>query len=166
MTCAKAMFTDFVSARPDQTVSHALKILDEHGIRAMPILDHDGTIIGQFHFRVLLSNLLPVSGEPDMPGRACGGLMDRDLKLTSIVGSQSEVKCADRLKTLLSVKLEDVMDTNFELVHPDTPLLECIRLLVKYRGPLGVTNKGDRKLIGLVTVQSTMRALRGIAVKS
>ena len=101
-----------------------------------------------------------------MTGAACGGLIDRDLRLTSIIGFKSEEKCADRLRALLSTKLEDIMDTNFTVVHPETPLLECIRLLVKHRGPLGVANKGQRKLIGLVTVQSTMRALKHIAVKS
>lgn len=168
MTCAKAMFTDFVWASPEQTVADALKLLEQHGVRAMPILDAEGAMVGEFHFRVLLAHLLPITGEMDLMGMgsASGGLLDHNLKLSSLIGGRSEMKCADRLKALMPIPLQEVMDPNFVLTHPETPLLECIRLLVKHRGPLGVVEKGEKKLIGLVTVQSTMRALERIVAES
>ena len=168
MTCAKAMFTDFVSASPQQTVGDALRLLEQHCVRAMPILDGEGAIVGEFHFRVLLAHLLPITGEVDLMGmgNASGGLLDHNLKLSSLVGERSEMTCADRLKTLMAIPLQEVMDPNHVLTHPETPLLECIRLLVKHRGPLGVVEKGEKKLIGLVTVQSTIRALERITAES
>lgn len=168
MTCAKAMFTDFVSASPEQTVADALKLLEQHGVRAMPILDAEGAMVGEFHFRVLLAHLLPITGEVDLMGmgNASGGLLDHNLKLSSLVGGGSEMTCADRLKALMAVPLQEVMDPDFVLTHPETSLLECIRLLVKHRGPLGVVEKGEKKVIGLVTVQSTMGALETIAAES
>lgn len=166
MTCSKAMFTDFVSVTPDDTVGHALELLEEHGIRSIPVLDSEGGFLGFFHFRRLLAQLLPLSGEMDLLGSpARGGLIDRNLKLTSIIGSSAELNCGDRLTALLSVRLGDVTDTDFAVAHPDTPLLETIRLLIKYRGPLPVVNKGEKKLIALVTVQSMMQALKRIAAE-
>jgi CBS domain-containing protein len=168
MTCAKAMFTDFVSASPEQTVADALNLLEQHGVRAMPILDAEGTLVGEFHFRVLLAHLLPITGEIDLMGMgtASGGLLDHNLKLSSLIGGRSEMKCADRFKALMPIPLQEVMDPNFVLTHPETPLLECIRLLVKHRGLLGVVEKGEKKLIGMVTVQSIVRVLERTAAES
>lgn len=166
MTCSQAMFTDFVSATPDDTVDHALKLLEKHGIRSIPVLDSEGALTGFFHFRRLLAKLLPFSGETDLMGTtARGGLIDRDFKFTSVIGSAAELKCSEQLNTLLSARLRDVTDTDFEVAHPDTPLMETIRILIKYRGPLPVVNKGEKKLIALVTVQSMMQALKRIAAE-
>ena len=166
MTCSKAMFTDVVSATPDDTVDHALNLLAKHGIRSIPVLDSEGVLTGFFHFRRLLVKLLPFSGETDLlGGTAHGGLIDHDLRYTSVIGSEAELNCSERLSALLSARLKDVTDTDFELAHPDTPLMETIRILIKYRGPLPVVNKGEKKLIALVTVQSVIQALKRIAVE-
>ena len=164
MTCSTAMFMKYYSASPDDTVGDALKLLKEHGIRSVPVLDDEGNLMGFFHFRRLLAQLLPLSGETDWMGPATHrGLIDRDIKFTSIIGSSAELRTGDHLHTMLSLRLREVTDTDFETVHPDTPLLETIRILIKYRGPLPVVNKGEKKLIALVTVQSMMQALEKIA---
>ncbi|HXK55790.1 MAG: CBS domain-containing protein [Gammaproteobacteria bacterium] len=166
MTCSTAMFTKFFSAKPDDTVGDALNLLTEHGIRSVPVLDDEGRLMGFFHFRRLLAQLLPVTGETDWSGHATHrGLIDRDIKFTSIIGSSAELRAGNHLHTMLSLKLREVTDTDFEMAHPDTPLLETIRLLIKYRGPLPVVNNGENKLIALVTVQSMMQALERIAAE-
>ena len=164
MTCSTAMFTKFFSAKPDDTVGDALKLLTEHGIRSVPVLDDEGALLGFFHFRRLLAQLLPATGETDWSGHSTHrGLIDRDIKFTSIIGSSAELRAGDHLHKMLSLKLQGLTDTDFEVAHPDMPLLETIRLLIKYRGPLPVVNKGEKKLIALVTVQSMMQALEKIA---
>lgn len=165
MTCATAFFSDFVSARPDQTIEDALHLLREHGIRALPVVDGEGFMVGRFDFIVLLSNLLPGSVTVDMRGTGFEELMDHNLKLASVLNGESEVKCAQRLEALLPVRLEDVMDTEVTTVYPTTPLWEGIRLLVQHRGPLGVVDKESGKLVGLITVQSAMRALARMSAR-
>lgn len=166
MSCSKAMFTDFVSATPDDTVGDTIKLLEARGIRSIPVLDSEGVLTGFFHFRRLLARLLPLSGDTDLLGTtARGGLIDRDFKFTSIIDSSTERNCVEQMNLFFLVKLKDVTDTDYEVAHPETPLLETIRLLLKYRGPLPVVNKGEKKLIGLVTVQSMMQALKRFAAE-
>jgi CBS domain-containing protein len=159
MTCEAAMFADFVSVRSNQTTEDALRLLREHDIRALPVLDAEGVMVGRFDFVVLLSNVLPTSLTVDMRGTGFDELMDHGLKLSSLLGLGNERDCAQRLKAVLAVPVEEIMDREVSLVHPATPLSEGIRLLVQRRGPLGVVEKGGHRLIGLITVQSAMRAL-------
>jgi len=158
MTCAAAMFTDFVSVRRNQTTEDALQLLREHGIRALPVLDAKGAMVGRFDLIVLLSNVLPAL-TVDMRGTGFAELLDRNLHLASAQGVESDLDCAQRLRALLPIRLEEIMDPDVVTVHPTTPLLEGVRLLVQYRGPLGVVERGERRLIGLITVQSAMGAI-------
>jgi len=158
MYCRNALVPKVVTAGPDQTIADALKLLDEHGIRALPIVDPTGKLTGYFNFNVVLSNLLP--GPVTVEHH---GLMDANLRLDFLVDAEDHV--AKHLSELLPVKLSEVMDKDVKVVHPDTPLWEGIRRLFQYGSPMPVVDKDTGKLLGLLSVQSVMCELAKIVGK-
>ena len=147
MFCRNAMVTNVVSAGPEQTIQDALGLFEQHRIRAVPIVDGRGSLLGQFTFDVMLSNLLPgaVLVNPHE-------MMDVNLRLDYLVDAEPDV--AKHLRDLLPTKLSEAMDRDVRVVHPDTPLWEGIRLLVLHGSPIPVVEEKTRKLLGLLSVQS------------
>jgi CBS domain-containing membrane protein len=149
MPCKEAMTTEILTAAPDQSVAQAVALMDEHGIRAMPVVDSKNNLVGMFGFDPLLRALLPVSltiGEHE-------GL---DLRLDYVLHSSSGV--AQRLAKLMTRKVSDVMSQELYTVHPETPLWEGVRLLVKYGSPLPVVREESMFLTGIMTAQTATKA--------
>jgi CBS domain-containing protein len=149
MFCRNALVPQVITAGPDQTIGDALGLLDKHGIRALPIVDATGRLVGQFSFEVVLANLLP--GPVTVEHH---GLMDTNLRLDYLVDAEDHV--AKRLGELLPVRLSEVMDHEPKVVHPDTPLWEGIRRLFQYGSPIPVVDEDRGRLLGLLSVQSVM----------
>lgn len=147
MFCRNAMVTDVVSAGPDQTIRDALGLFEQHRIRAVPIVDRGGKLLGLFTFDVMLSNLLPGAVLVNRHE-----MMDVNLRLDYLVDAEPDV--AKHLGELLPVKLGEVMDREVRVVHPGTPLWEGMRLLVQHGSPIPVVEEKSRKLLGLLSVQS------------
>lgn len=149
MLCRNALVKQVITAGPDQTISDALRLMESHGIRLLPIIDAEGRLVGQFNFNTVLSNLLPgpVTVETH-------GLMDANLRLDYLVDTDDQV--AGRLGALLPVKLGEVMDRELRVVHPETPLWEGIRRLFQYQSPVPVVEESSGILLGLLSVQSVM----------
>jgi len=140
------MLTEIVTAGPDETIRDALTLLERHGIRALPIVDAEGRLLGMFSFDLVLSSLLPKALQMD-----AYELKDVDLRLDYLVDSEEDV--AEQLKALFPVKLGDLMDPQVRVAHPGTPLVEGIRLLARYGSPIPVVEEPSRRLVGLLTVQ-------------
>ena len=152
MSCASAMVSEAVTAGPEQTIGDALDLLQQQGLRALPLVDKAGTLIGRFNFDVVLSNLLPgaVTVEPH-------GLMDANLRLDFLANGEEDL--VERLRALRSVRLADVMDREPIAVTPETPLWEGIRQLFHAGSPIPVVDTQTRRLLGVLSVQSVMREL-------
>lgn len=156
MPCKRAMITDVIAASPDQTIEDILKIFNERGIRGLPVVEN-GEIIGVFHLRNLLQNLLPVNVTLDKG-------VNLDVRLDYLVGAAPGV--AKRLRKLLMIRVRDVMEPIEDLrtVTSETPLWEGVRLLVKFDTPLAVVETEDsKKLTGIITSQSIVKALLEMA---
>ncbi len=158
MFCRNAMVTNVISAGPEQTIRDALGLLEKHGIRAVPIVDGAGVLLGQFTFDVMLSKLLPSALLME-----AHGLMDANLRLDFLVDAEPDV--AKRLGELLPTKLGDVMDRQVQVAHPDTPLWEGIRLLVQHGSPIPVVEETSHRLLGLLSVQSATKRLAELKVE-
>jgi len=149
MFCRNALVEKVITAGPDETIGDALRLMEAHGIRAVPIVDAAGKLLGWFNFEVVLSNLLP--GPVTVKS---SGLMGTNLRLDYLVDAEDHV--AKRLGELLPVKLSEVMDRETKVVHPDTPIWEGIRLLFQYQSPIAVVEEHTGRLLGLLSVQSVM----------
>ena len=95
MSCEEAMITKVVTLDPDQTVEEALAMLTKKNIRAAPVLDDTGKLLGMFSFHHLLTSLLPVSVTMD------DGLQNLDF----VIGAAPGV--SKRLRKLKPQKVGD-----------------------------------------------------------
>ncbi len=155
MPCSEAMITAVVIS-PDQTVKQALEVFNKRGIGSMPVVE-DGNIVGLFNFPDVLKSLLP----PNVTNDNGAGM---DFRLDYTVGSSPEI--ARHLHGILDVKVRDLMDPveKLEMVTPETPLWEAVRLLVKHGSPLAVIEKHhETRLSGIITSQSMVKTLIKIA---
>jgi CBS domain-containing protein len=70
------MTPQVLSARPEQSLADVARFMSEHDVRAVPIVDEGGTLLGMVTHRELLRHLLPdylqrtKSGEVRAPGKA------------------------------------------------------------------------------------------------
>jgi len=156
MLCQNALVPGVITAGPDDTIGDALALLEQHGIRAVPIVDADGMLLGQFNFSMVLSNLLPGPITVDHHG-----LEAVNLRLDYLVDAEETV--AKRLAALLPVKLREVMDADAPVVHPDTPLWEGIRMLFQHGSPIPMVEESNHRLLGLLSVQSAICELAGLS---
>lgn len=165
MPCRDAMITNVITAHADQTVADALNLLEEHGITTVPIVDDNSTLVGLFSFAHLLLTILPMSfGDEGQAEGPMSRLHSMDISLDNLVETKPWV--VNRLIRELPKKLGDTMVKSPPIVHPETPLREGVRLLAKYGSPLIVVDNGDKKLVGLVTYQNTLRALNRLVEKT
>ena len=148
MLCRNAMVTDVISASPDQTNRDALRLFEKCRVRALPIVDAAGKLLGLFTFEGMLSKLLPAALTVDKHEL---NLMDAHLRLDYVVNSTPDV--AKHLRDLLPVALGEVMNRKVQVTHPDTALWEGIRFLVQHGSPIPVVEEESGKLLGLLSVQ-------------
>ncbi len=147
------LITKVISVTPDDTVEHALSVLEKKNIRYAPVLDKEGGLLGMFSLHHLLTNLLPVSVNIE------GGLQNIDFVIGAAPGM------AKRLAGLMTRKVEDVMDRKPHTLKESTPGMEVIRLLVRHGSPLAVVEEESGKLIGLVSEQNAINWLAGSAAQ-
>ncbi|MBL1146716.1 MAG: CBS domain-containing protein [Pseudomonadota bacterium] len=159
MPCQDAMITDVITARPDQTVAEVLAIFYKNQIRAVPVVDEQNRVVGLFNFTHLMENILPVppAGDDEKLGRM------KNMEISLDYFSDTSPWVAKRLSHELPKKLADVMIKNIHMVHPETPLSEGIRLLVKYGSPLPVVKDDNKELSGLISSQTALAALYKIS---
>ncbi len=150
MPCKDAILPDPVVGKKGQTVEELITLLEEKHIRSVPIVDDNNVLLGLFGYDQILDNLLPVSARME------DGLQ----KLDFIIGAAPGV--AKRLKKLYPKLVDEVLDTECCVVHPNTPTWEAVRLIVKYASPIPVVNEENGKLLGIVTEQSLITDFKKI----
>lgn len=158
MPCADAMIKDVITATPDMTVGEAMALFEQHSIRAVPVVDGKGDLIGLFDLRLLLLRLLPlpVTDEDDFIGNTA---RTQFLKVPLDHLANASPWVARRLKDLMARKLGDVMETEPPSVEEDAPLREGIRLIALHGSPLPVVREGTSRLVGLISGQSIIHEL-------
>jgi len=156
MHCRNAMVAKAITAGPDDTIGDALALLEQHGIRAIPIVDAGDVLVGWFNFDVVLANLLPGAITVEHHG-----LEDANLRLDYLVDAEDSV--AKRLAALSAVQLREVMNADVKVIHPDTPLWEGIRMLFRHGSPMPVVEEAGGRLLGLLSVQSAICELAGLS---
>ncbi len=150
MPCENAMITEVVTATADMTVEEVIKLMHDHNIRMVPVLEKDGTLMGVFGNRHLMKNLLPVSVTME------DGLQ----RLDFIAGATPGV--AKRLRKLKPQKVGTLVEKEIMVVRPDTSTWEGVRLIAKYGMPLPVVEKNSGKFLGIISEQSLIDELQRI----
>ena len=142
MTCEKAVITDVVVTTPDQTVTQALKVMDDHRIRRLPVIDENRKYLGSISLRTILRKLLPaaVTMEEGLTNLEFLRNADKDI--------------SDRLEVLSRKTVSEIMATEITCADMNTSLWEAIRILVNDNSPVPVIDENTKQFLGILTFQS------------
>lgn len=135
-----------VSIQKDTLVSEGLKVLQEHRVRKLVVLDGE-RFVGFFSLKGIIRHLLPkaLTLQEEIP----------DMEF--IHGDEADV--IERLGALGEKILSDVVTEPPVFVTNETDLTETLRHLYVHDSPLPVVDKLSRKFLGLVTAQSMLEYL-------
>jgi CBS domain-containing protein len=139
MTAQTIMNPNPVTLRPTDTVGTATEYILNHHLRHLPIVDENGRYLGIFGIYSLLRLILPQAATVE------GGLED----ISFLHGPLSDLG-----KRLRHVEGESVMKglrQDIPLVHPETPLMETVLLLLRARIALPVVEKETGRLAGIIS---------------
>jgi CBS domain-containing protein len=143
MHAIDVMVRDVVTVRPDTDVANAVKLLAEHDVSALPVVDGEG-------------NLLGILSEADLIHRAeIGTEKHRPWWLEAVTGAST---LAEEFAKSHGKKVGEVMTSGAISVSEDTPLSEIATLFERKRIKRVPVVK-DGKLIGIVSRANLIQAL-------
>lgn len=119
------------SVRPTEAVRSVIRLMDEHHVRHVPIVDAEGDLVGLLSHRDLLRSSL--IERPDVPGVLERAVHER-------------------------VRVREVMNPYVETVAPETDIRQAAQIMLENKfGCLPVVN--GRRLIGILTESDFVRFL-------
>jgi len=143
MRAIDVMVRDVVTVRPDTDVAAAIKLLTEHDVSALPVLDREGDLVG------LLS-------EADLIHRTeIGTEKHRPWWLEAVTGAST---LAEEFAKSHGKKVGEVMTDGVISVAEETPLSEIAALFERKRIKRVPVVK-DGKLVGIVSRSNLIQAL-------
>jgi CBS-domain-containing membrane protein len=147
LTARDIMTREVVTIQAEASVEELAKLLEEHRIGGVPVLDQTGVLVGV----VTQSDLVQRSRDLELPPAL--NILDIHLFLET----PSHFK--KRLEKLLGGRVEDVMTETPVSVAPDTPVNEIARLMAS-KGVHTLPVLEGRKLVGIV---GKLDLIRGVA---
>jgi CBS domain-containing protein len=146
MRAIDVMVRDVVTVRPDTDVAEAVKLLAEHDISALPVLDKAGNLVG-------------VLSEADLIHRSeIGTEKHRPWWLEAVTGATT---LAEEFAKSHGKKVGEVMTTDVISVTEETPLSEIAALFERKRIKRVPVVK-DGKLVGIVSRSNLIQALASV----
>jgi CBS domain-containing protein len=146
MRAIDVMVRNVVTVRPDTDVADAIKLLAEHDVSALPVLDKDGNLVG-------------VLSEADVIHRAeIGTEKHRPWWQEAVTGATT---LAEEFAKSHGKKVGEVMTTGVISVTEETPLSEIAALFERKRiKRVPVVKNG--KLVGIVSRSNLIQALASV----
>jgi len=143
MKAMDVMVRDVVTVKPDTNVGDAVKLLIEHDVSALPVVDEEGDVIGMI-------------SEADLVHRE-----ELDTEKHRPWWVEAVTPAADLAEDFAKShghKVEEIMSTEVISAGEETPLGEIANLLEKYRiKRLPILRDG--KLVGIVSRSNLIQAL-------
>lgn len=150
MKAADVMTRNVVSVKPEATVLQAARLMLQHHISGLPVIDADGRLIG-------------VLSEGDfLRRRETATERRRSRWLEFLMGPG---KIASEYTHSHGNKVAEVMTQDVQSVNEDTPLDEIVELMERRRIKRVPVLRGDR-VVGIVTRSNLMHAMVGMARKA
>ena len=151
MTVREIMETDVVSVRPDDDVESVLRILREHDLPGVPVVDDRGRPVGMVTEADLV--IRDERGDLHLPTyvQLFGGAIFLPPQLT---------RFEERLRKAVASKVRDMMSEHPVTVTAGASVEEAARLIAtKRHNRLPVVEDGH--LVGIVTRLDVLEALHG-----
>ena len=149
MLASDVMVRNIVTVHPDTDVADAIKLLAEHDVSALPVLDDAGNLVGML-------------SEADLIHRVeIGSERHRPWWVEAVTGAST---LATEFAKSHGKKVGEVMATGVISVSEDTPLSEIAALFERKRIKRVPVVK-DGKLVGMVSRSNLIQALASAVVR-
>jgi CBS domain-containing protein len=146
MLAIDVMVRDVVTVRPDTDVADAIKLLAEHDVSALPVLDTAGNLVGML-------------SEADLIHRVeIGTEKHRPWWVEAVTGAST---LAEEFAKSHGKNVGEVMSGGVISVSEDTPLSEIATVLERHRIKRVPVVK-DGKLVGVVSRSNLIQALASV----
>ena len=146
MRALDVMVRDVVTVHPDMDVAEAVKLLIEHDVSALPVLNNEGNLVG-------------VLSEADLTHRAeIGTEKHRPWWLEAVTGGST---LAEEFAKSHGKKVGEVMTDGVISVTEETPLSEIAALFERKRIKRVPVVK-DGRLVGVVSQSNLIQALASL----
>jgi CBS domain-containing protein len=146
MRATDVMVRDVVTVRPDMNVADAVKLLSEHDVSALPVVDEAGKLVG-------------ILSEADLIHRVeIGTEKRRPWWLEAVTGAST---LAEEFAKSHGKKVGEIMTSGAISVSEDTPLSEIAALFERKRIKRVPVVKDD-KLVGIVSRSNLIQALASV----
>lgn len=151
MSCEKIMIRDPKSLREDDTIGMAAMELVGHRCISLPVVAADGRFAGLFGIFDLLALLVPRVA-------VIGNLLPNLQFLSDDDGEMRQ-----KFNALKDRPLRYAVNREAARVHPDTPLIEAIRLLCRNHLTIPVVEHQTEHLAGVISYWDAARFIIGPA---
>lgn len=146
LTAADIMTKDVIVVHPETEIVQAARLLLEHHINGLPVVDRDGRLEG-----IICQDDL-VTQQKKIPLPSYFIILDSLIPLTS----QRDIEKA--LKKMAAVTVAEAMTADPVTVGPDTEMEEIATLMVKHNiHTIPVTDRG--KLVGIIGKEDILKTL-------
>ena len=143
MRALDVMVRDVVTVRPDNNVAEAVRLLAEHDVSALPVVDNDDNVVG-------------VISEADLVHREeLGTEKHRAWWLEAVTPAST---LAGEFAKSHGRRVNEIMSTDVISAAEDTPLGEIATILERYRIKRVPILRGG-KLVGIVSRSNLIQAL-------
>ena len=147
MTCASIMTRNPATVTENDAIGGAADLIIAQGYINLPVVAPDGSLVGLFGIYDLLALLVPRI--------AVVGDMIPNLRFLS--DDMGELR--DKFAELRKQPVHRAMNREPVTVHPDTPVIEAIRLFCRNHMTVPVVERNTGRLEGIITYWDTLRAL-------
>jgi CBS domain-containing protein len=137
------MVRDVVTVRPDESVAEAVRLLAEHDVSALPVVDNDDNVVG------VISEADLLHWDEIGTGKHRSWWLEAMTPASTLAGEFA--KSHGR-------RVREVMSTDVVSAAEDTPLGEIATLLERYRIKRVPILRGG-KLVGIVSRSNLIQAL-------
>jgi CBS domain-containing protein len=122
--------------RPDDQIRTAARYIMEKRYRRLPVVDHAGRYLGVFGVNCLLKLILPKAV-----------VMEKGLESAHFI-NENLSDLHRRFEEHADDPISMCMQKDVPVVHPDTPLLEALRVLHQTMASLPIVEKDTGRLVG------------------
>lgn len=149
MPASAAMIREVVTTTPDETVQKAWDKLRKDRYHVLPVVDKKGKYVGVLNTSILVQKIIPASAT-----------LPRGLQNLGFL-HQAHNYSAKKWNKVKKMKVKEIMagPESFTILHPDTSLLECLRLLMLEKTPLVVVEEETEKLVGILSIHAVFDVL-------
>lgn len=153
LTCADVMVSPDLqkTIHPDASVAEALESLRERRARFLPVVDETGKYHGVFSAPTMLKLLLPKAATIGLNTESMRVSMDH----LGFMNLETE-HFSQQVDNLKKEKVADNMSdpNNIPVAAPDTPIMEGIFLMYKYKRHVMLVEPKTKRFVGTVSANS------------